>query len=62
MLPACFQTLLVRLEAVGVSSAAAVPEACAATGGRIIVPVEDEFGTGSFLFGKLADVRSGREC
>lgn len=62
LFPARLQTLLVGLEAVSVSSAAAVPEARAATGGGIIVPVEDEFGTGSFLFGKLADVHSCREC
>lgn len=61
LFPACLQTLLVRLKAVGVSSAAAVPEARAAPGGGIIVPIEDEFGTGSFLFGKLADVHSCRE-
>lgn len=56
--PACLQTLLVRLKAVGVSSAAAVPEARAAPGGGIIEPIKDKFGTGSFLFGKLADVHS----
>lgn len=50
-----------RLKAVGVSSAAAVPEARAASGGGIIVPIEDKFGTGSFLFGKLADVHSSGE-
>lgn len=58
LFPACPQTLLMRLKAVGVSSAAAVPEARAASGGSIIVPIEDKFGTGSFLFGKLADVHS----
>lgn len=61
LLPACLQTLLVWLKAVSVSSTAAVPEARAAPGSGIIVPIEDKFGTGSFFFGKLADVHSCRE-
>jgi len=50
----------VRLKAVLVPAAASVPEACAALGGRVEVPLEDKFGTSTFLFGKLANVHGWR--
>lgn len=53
-------TLLVRVEAVLVSAAASVPEARAALAGRVKVPLEDKFGTRTFLFGKLANVHGCR--
>lgn len=50
-------TLLVRVEAVLVPSAASVPEAGAALTVGVMVPLENKFGTGSFLFGHLADIQ-----
>lgn len=49
-----------RFKAVLVSSAASIPEARAALAGGIIVPLEDELGTSTFLFGKVADVHGCR--
>lgn len=54
--PTSPHTLLVCVKAVLVSTAASVPEACAALGGCVVVPLEDKFGTRTFFFGKFADV------
>lgn len=56
--PTSPHTLLVRVKAVPVSTAASVPEARAALAGGIVVPLQDKFGTCTFLFRKLADVHS----
>lgn len=56
MFPAGPGALLVRVEAVLVPAAAAVPEARAALRGGVVVPLEHKLGARAFLFGKLADV------
>lgn len=53
-------TLLMRVEAIVVPTAASIPEARAALAGGIVVPLEDELGTSAFLFGELANVHSCR--
>lgn len=55
-------TLLMRVKAILVPTAASIPEARAALAGGIVVPLEDKFGTSTFLFGKLAKVHSCRVC
>ena len=55
-LPAGLLTLHKRVEAVPVAATAAVPEARAALAEGVVVPLEDELGTGALLFRKLADV------
>ncbi len=53
---ASLHTLLMCVKAILVSTTASIPEACAALAGGIIVPLEDKFGTSTFLFGELANV------
>lgn len=53
-------TLLVCVEAVLVPAAATVPEPGAALAGGVVVPLEDELGTRTFFFGKLANVHGCR--
>ncbi|KAG9339524.1 hypothetical protein JZ751_023666 [Albula glossodonta] len=49
--------------AVLVASTAAIPEAGAAGGEEVIVPLEDELGARALLFGELANVdRRGGSC
>lgn len=55
-LPTSPRALLVRVKAVPVSTAAAVPEARAPLGADVVVPLEDKLGAGALLFGQLADV------
>lgn len=60
MFSTCFPTrpltLLFGLEAVGVTSAASIPEAGTALAEGIVVPLQHKLHTGALLLRQLADV------